>query len=300
MCPSTPLVSVIMAAADEDLSAGSAVRSLLGQTFLDWELLWVHDGSTGNGTDSLKVRASIIESDPRIRRIPCNGPWSRAAGCNVGLRHAKASLIAYVDVCDELYTAHLDHVARLVNRSDLLIFDYDLVLTQDDGDDEIVDVWDSSCLKRDLFFMSGDSTLPLGFAHRREIALRIGGFNDMLWWDVDGDFLKRMARAGSTFLFSRCKSGRRRISQTRRDGVPFPSLRQRARAEVNYHARRPLHEDADRAIAAARRVRKVVYASVHSIIDFSSGAAVASLDVLRALTAMGFRMSSVLRIDAGL
>ena len=40
--------------------------------------------------------------------------------------------------------------------------------------------------------------------------------------------------------------------------------------------------------ARFRPTRRVLFASAHSIVDFSNGAAVASLDVLRALAAAGF------------
>jgi hypothetical protein len=39
---------------------------------------------------------------------------------------------------------------------------------------------------------------------------------------------------------------------------------------------------------AARAASKVLFASVHSILDFSNGASVATLDVLQGLTTLGF------------
>ena len=40
--------------------------------------------------------------------------------------------------------------------------------------------------------------------------------------------------------------------------------------------------------------RRILFASVHSVLDFSNGASVATLDVLQGLTTQGFRLSGVL------
>ena len=94
-------ISVIMPAYNAALFIEEAIASVLAQTFTDFELIIVNDGST-DGT------AAIIQSfrDPRIVLIqqPNRGV---AAALNTGLQHAKADYIARFDADDVCYPTRL-------------------------------------------------------------------------------------------------------------------------------------------------------------------------------------------------
>jgi glycosyltransferase involved in cell wall biosynthesis len=91
-----PRVSVVMPNHNGGLWLAEAVGSLLGQTFADFELLIVDDGSTD---DSPELLAGFARDDPRVRVIaqPRQG---LAAALNRGLEEAAAPLLARLDSDD--------------------------------------------------------------------------------------------------------------------------------------------------------------------------------------------------------
>src|SRR5690242_18763362 len=62
----SPAVSVIMPTLNRARIVGDAIRSVQAQTFTDWELIVVDDGST-DGTD---IVMREFAADPRIRYVP--------------------------------------------------------------------------------------------------------------------------------------------------------------------------------------------------------------------------------------
>jgi glycosyltransferase involved in cell wall biosynthesis len=98
---STPKVTVLMPAYNAALYIGDAIKSVLEQTFTDFELLIVNDGSTDETLD-------IIQSfkDPRIVLVNQQNKGVSAA-LNVGLALARAPYIARFDADDVCYPTRL-------------------------------------------------------------------------------------------------------------------------------------------------------------------------------------------------
>lgn len=101
-----PAVSVVMPTYGQASFIARAIESLLAQSFADWELVIVDDGSP----DATREVVAPYLADPRIRhtRLPRNG--GLGAALNVGLTQARGALIAYLP-SDDLY--HRDHLAEL-------------------------------------------------------------------------------------------------------------------------------------------------------------------------------------------
>jgi glycosyltransferase involved in cell wall biosynthesis len=102
--PASPALSVILPTYNRAAFLPQAFSSIDGQTFRDWELVVVDDGST-DGT------RGIIESLPsplgdRLRYVyqPNGGAY---AARNTGLDHARGELIAFFDSDDEWLPYHL-------------------------------------------------------------------------------------------------------------------------------------------------------------------------------------------------
>ena len=91
-CKEPPLVSVIMPMRDRAAVVGDAVRSVLEQTYPNFELIVVDDGSRD---DSVSVVRSF--TDPRIRLLESSDPVGVSAARNRGLAAARGDLIAYLD-----------------------------------------------------------------------------------------------------------------------------------------------------------------------------------------------------------
>ena len=89
-------VSVITPAFNAERYLADAVRSVLGQTRTDWELVVVDDGST-DATQA--VLAAFADSRIRVVRQENRG---EAGARNTGLRSAQGEYIAFLDA-DDLY-----------------------------------------------------------------------------------------------------------------------------------------------------------------------------------------------------
>ena len=193
---------------------------------------------------------------------------------------------------DEEY--HPDYFANVVkhqNKGDVLVFCYDLVSSRSEVGDSTL-TWDPATAQQDFFLRS--IFLPLGVAHRRSWISRIGSFNELLWCDAEADYWRRLARAGASFAFLPQKSGMR----NREANIPQVNLSpgQREVLVNNVRLGKPLY-----GVQSVRNPpRKIAFISAHCVIDFTSGAAISTLRVLRFLNTLGFECQAYCssRLDA--
>lgn len=108
-----PLISVIMPVYNAEDTVERAIQSVIMQTYSDWELLIVDDGSTDN---SGAICDCCAENDARIR--VCHTP-NAGVSCarNTALQAAKGEWIAFLD-SDDWYDrtflqVMLDHAANV-------------------------------------------------------------------------------------------------------------------------------------------------------------------------------------------
>ena len=101
-----PHVSIIMPCYNAAAHLARSVGSVQAQTFDDWELVAIDDGS---GDDTAARLAAMAAEDPRIRVFTQpNGGVSRAR--NRGLSEARGRCIAFLDADDDW---HPDFLARM-------------------------------------------------------------------------------------------------------------------------------------------------------------------------------------------
>src|SRR5438046_7594233 len=95
------LVSVIVPTYNRRETIQAAIASVQRQTFADWELVVVDDGSTDD-------TAALIEgSDPRLVLIRQMNQGVNAAR-NTGMLRARGQYIAFLDSAAEWLPPHLD------------------------------------------------------------------------------------------------------------------------------------------------------------------------------------------------
>ncbi|MBM3861432.1 MAG: glycosyltransferase, partial [Verrucomicrobia bacterium] len=105
-----PKVSVIVPTYNRPTMLAEALRSILNQTFLDFEIIVVNDA----GTDVAGVIAALNAGN-RIQQVRHPVNRDRAAARNTGLRAARGKYIAYLDD-DDIF--HPDHLQTLVKYLD--------------------------------------------------------------------------------------------------------------------------------------------------------------------------------------
>lgn len=104
MPSATPRVSVIVPTFNRARLVGPAVRSVLGQTYGDLEVVVVDDGSTDDTADVL----AALE-DPRVEVLRLPGNSGPAVARNHGIAQARGEVIAFQDSDDRW---HKDKLAR--------------------------------------------------------------------------------------------------------------------------------------------------------------------------------------------
>jgi glycosyltransferase involved in cell wall biosynthesis len=106
----SPEISIVVPLYNKEHEIGPCIKSVIGQSFQDFELIVVNDGSTDAG-------AEVVRSyqDSRIRLIeqPNGGV---ASARNRGIAEAKAKLIAFLDADDQWCLEFLATISALARR----------------------------------------------------------------------------------------------------------------------------------------------------------------------------------------
>jgi len=111
--PAKPLVTVIIPTYNRASIVGRAIRSVLGQTYPNWELLVVDDAST-DGTER-EVRSY---SDERITYIRHHQNRRVSAARNTGIRSAQGEYVSFLDDDDEWLPEKLAKEVEVFRNSD--------------------------------------------------------------------------------------------------------------------------------------------------------------------------------------
>jgi glycosyltransferase involved in cell wall biosynthesis len=95
-----PFLSVIIPFYNDERFLSEAIESVLNQTFTDWELLLINDGSTDKSTEIAHQYASAFPQRIRCLNHPGNVNKGLTATRNLGFAHAKGNWIALLDSDD--------------------------------------------------------------------------------------------------------------------------------------------------------------------------------------------------------
>jgi glycosyltransferase involved in cell wall biosynthesis len=304
MPPPSPAITVVVPVRDGAAYLGRALESVRRQTFADWELVAVDDGSVDT-TPRLLYEWALVDHRVRALRHRVNAGVSAAR--NTALRAARGEWVAYLDSDDEFYPDHLARVWAERGRGDALVFEYDIRDPRRPG----------GAGPPEYRFRAGPwpprpsdapMPVPLGVAHRRAVLDRVGLFDEALAREEDRDLWVRLARAGAAIAFVPAASGRYHVrseSLSRTAGPAAPRAGPPPPPEVEV-----LHDRAGRQPdpPAGRRVprtgcgpARVLFCSYHGYLDPASGAAWAVRDLLESFAARG-RACGVLcgpDLDAG-
>ncbi len=92
---------------------GAAIQSVLAQTFDDWELIIVDDGSTDN---TATLVSAVAEKDRRIRYLYQENA-GQANARNTGIKNSRGKLIAFLDQDDLWMKEKLEVQVRALKES---------------------------------------------------------------------------------------------------------------------------------------------------------------------------------------
>ncbi|MDB5298873.1 MAG: glycosyl transferase family 2 [Phycisphaerales bacterium] len=190
-----PTVSVVMPVYNAQRYLASAVDSVLAQTFGDFELIVVDDGSKD---DSLTILRQFESRDPRVRVL--SRPNTGIVGAlNDGLKLARGEFVARMDADDLcLPERFARQVAYLRTRPECVLVGSQVLLI--DPDDAPI------CLKSDTKYTHeeidhwhlnrGWPVVHPSIMMRRDAVEKIGGYREEYKWLEDTDLFLRLAEVG--------------------------------------------------------------------------------------------------------
>src|SRR5512142_2618836 len=117
---SLPTVSVIMPTYGHAAFIPRALDSLCNQTFTDWELLIVDDGSP----DDTAAVVQPFLADARMRYFRLETNAGLGAALNYGLERARGAWLAYLPSDDVYYAEHLAGLTALLESQPGTILAY--------------------------------------------------------------------------------------------------------------------------------------------------------------------------------
>ncbi len=187
----TPRVTVLIAVRDGGELLDAAVRSVLSQTFEDFELLIVDDASTDDAIERLP-------RDPRIRVLRNERNLGQVPSLNRGLENALGEYVARLDADDTMLPARLERQVGVLDAQP----DVALVGTWMDVVDERERLY--TRLRghvRDfveLVLAILVDHYPFGhpsLMYRRDVVRALGGYDPALAPSEDKDLYRRLALA---------------------------------------------------------------------------------------------------------
>ena len=106
------MISIVIPLYNKEKSIEQSLRSVLSQSYDDFEVVVVDDGSTDGSVGVVEAT-----NDPRIRFVKQeNGGPSKAR--NTGVKNAKGEWVLFLDADDELLTGALAYFAKQMSRHD--------------------------------------------------------------------------------------------------------------------------------------------------------------------------------------
>jgi len=123
---SIPMVTVIMPAYNAARFIEEAIMSVVNQTFTDWELLVIDDGSKD---ETVRLAERLAQQDSRIKVLPNESNMGVAKTRNRGMDLAKGQWIALLDSDDVWHRDKLEKQLALAQQTgaDIVYCSYGIV-----------------------------------------------------------------------------------------------------------------------------------------------------------------------------
>lgn len=188
----TPLVSVAMAVRNEEQWVAESIRSILGQTFTDFELIITDDASTDRTADILRSWAA---RDSRIRLVSNARQQGLARSLNRMIDMAKGRWIARMDGDDRARADRLEKQAAFLAAHP----DFGMVgsfCREIDAHGRVRSLWARPTGDRELkgALLRRNPFIHSSILIRRSVVLAVGGYDPARRYAQDYDLWLRVAQ----------------------------------------------------------------------------------------------------------
>lgn len=121
-----PVVSVIIPAFNAEKYIANTISNVIRQTFTDWELIVVDDGSSDN---TPCICDEYADMNTRIKVIHKENAGVSAAR-NTGIEAALGEFIVFVDADDYIIPQYLEALVTSIGNADICVFPMQAIVTQ--------------------------------------------------------------------------------------------------------------------------------------------------------------------------
>jgi teichuronic acid biosynthesis glycosyltransferase TuaG len=173
-------ISVIMPAYNAEKFISQSIESVLNQTFVEWELIIVDDGSTDKTSEIVKKYA---RTDKRIKLFyQENGKQGKAR--NLAISKSDGKYLAFLDADDIMLPNHLDIQLKRIDflKADLVFSNcYIFTKLPLNGDEKSYSVEDKCYESTEGInsFLEWNRIPILTVLVKKECVLKVGGFSEV-------------------------------------------------------------------------------------------------------------------------
>lgn len=190
------MITVIMPAYNTEKFIGEAIQSIIDQTFTDFELIVVDDGST-DGT--LAIIQTYVEKDNRVRLIQ-NAHGGACKARNDAIKEARYDWIASMDADDVAAPNRLERLWQAA-QADPEVVVWGSYMHQINVDSKVIGVIQVGPTSKEKFHNLDRTRNPIMVVNptalfKKEVALQVGLYDERLPAGQDIELWDRMAAHG--------------------------------------------------------------------------------------------------------
>lgn len=183
-------ISVVMSVYNGEEYLDASVKSILSQTFSDFELIIIDDCSTDGSSEML---ASLSESDPRIRLLRNESNLGLTKSLNAGIRSAKGEYVARMDADDICMPDRLELQLAFMSSDPSLDLIYADTLLIDKNANPICRSWRPNTVKKVLDCLEVHNFIPHPTVMFKKSTFdKVGGYDEQYLTGQDLNLWLRM------------------------------------------------------------------------------------------------------------
>ena len=189
-----PSISVVMSVYNGIPYISDTIKSILNQTFEEFEFIIIDDGST-DGSSEVIEKFQMIDQRITLLKQPNQGI---VASLNRGIEMAKAPLIARIDADDIAVKDRLEKQVQFMNSNLDVLAVGTAICIIDEENKPIKDIYFPSRSEQLVERMQKNNQ----FAHpsvmfRKDKIIQIGGYREILHYAEDYDLWLRLSEMGA-------------------------------------------------------------------------------------------------------
>ncbi|MBI3807269.1 MAG: glycosyltransferase family 2 protein [Nitrospirae bacterium] len=193
-----PLVSVVIPIYNGERFLQESLESVFAQTFQDYEIVCVDDGSTDSSCALLKQYGVQV-------RVIQQANAGQSAARNEGVRQASGAFVAFLDQDDRWYPSKLEQQVAVLNAEpDVVLVHCNYDRMDKDGRVLVAGAAlaeQASALASPLGRLIGEALVfPSAMLVRRDVFQQVGGFDSELRGFEDFDLIARLKQQGHFVL----------------------------------------------------------------------------------------------------